>query len=293
MIVEPWIPPLKMERIMKLKSRSFIALLTSLILAVGMTAACGSDDDNGDNEGNGGNGNNGEIIGIGYTGCDGLPELDDMAEGPELDEEYLTDGSYEIIDIETAARIQNIEVIPGTLRISNDFIDSDEQLECLELPNLEVVEGGIRGRDQALGGGGTMPEEITFENLTTVGGDFTFANLGEGLERVYAPALTETNTETDPSASDTQGLYIVANESLAEVHLPNLEEVYHLALMRNPVLETFDVSSLNEVTSWVQIMENPNFSSCEAQDIADEVGTPPAVEVCENHDDGCDESCDA
>ena len=279
---------------MQLRSRQILALLTAFILAVGLAAACGSDEDNGGNGNNGnGNGDNGDAVGAGYTGCDGLPELSDMAEGPELDEAYLSDGSYEIVDIETAARIQNIEVIPGTLRISNDSIDPDNQLECLELPNLEIVEGSIRVRHQTVGvGGGTLPEEITFENLTTVGLDFSFANLRDNPQRIDAPALTATNTETDPSESFIQGAYFVDNAGLVEVSMPSLQEAYHLTVQENPVLETFDVPSLEDVTSWVQITENPNFSSCEAEGIADDVGTPASVVVCENYDDGCDEPCD-
>lgn len=275
---------------MQFRPRQILALLTTFILAVGLAAACGSDEDNG---GNGGADNDNEVVGAGYTGCDGLPEVDDMAEGPELDESYLTDGVYEIFNIESAARIQNVEVIPGTLSISNDSIEPEEQLECLELPNLEIVEGSIRGRHQTVGvGGGTLPDEITFENLTTVGLDFSFADLRDNLQRIDAPALTATNTETDPSESFIQGAYFVNNAGLVEVSLPSLQETYHLTIQENPVLETFDVASLEDVSSWVQITENPTFSSCEAQAIADDVGTPAAVVVCENYDDGCDEPCD-
>ena len=288
---------------MQLRTRQFFALLTIFAFAISVSTACGDDGGEGENGANGNNGVNGdngdngdngsEVVGAGYTGCDGLPDVDDMAEGPELDESYLTDGVYEVFNIETAARIQSVEVIPGTLRITNESIEPEEQLECLELPNLKVVEGSILGRHQTVGvGGGTLPEEITFESLTTVGEDFSFANLRDALQRIDAPALTATNTDTDPT-DHVQGAYFVNNEGLVEVSMPNLEEVFHLSVQENPVLETLDVSSLNEVSSWVQIVENPSFSSCEAHGIADEVGSPPAVEVCDNYDDGCHEPCDS
>ena len=281
---------------MQSRTRQILVLFTTLIFIAGLSAACG---DSGDDGENGGNGNNGEAVGAGYTGCDGLPEVEDMAEGPELDESYLDEGVYEISDIETAARIQNIEVIPGTLRISDDaefesFFDTDNQLECLKLPNLEVVEGSIRGRDRGMVGGAMMPAEITFENLTTVEEDFSFAHLEDNLQRINAPALTMTNTETDPSSNSIQGTYFNDNAGLVEVNLPSLEEAFHLSVQDNPVLETLDVSSLNEVGSvgWVRIKKNPSFSSCDAQDIAETAGISGRIQICENYDDGCDESCD-
>ncbi len=215
---------------------------------------------------------------------------------PSFIAQYSVFYQHHLVDIETAARIQNIEVIPGLLRISNDEIDPDNQLECLHLPNLEVVEGSIRARDDSIGGPslGEMPEEITFESLTTVGEDFSFAQLGESLKRIDALVLTTINAETDGSDDFIQGAYFVGNAGLVEVLMPSLEEAYHISVKENPVLETFDVSSFEEIArwGWVQVTENPSFSSWEAQAIGDEFGDEGRTEVCDNYDDGCDEACD-
>src|SRR5690554_5119754 len=222
------------------------------------------------------NGDDNENPVSGTSRCELLPSDDTSEEG--------TVGINQRIDINSGAglvRYQNVTQINGHLYI---YLNEDEDVDCVEFPNLRVVTGVIN-----IIGAGTAVETVNFPVLQKAGGisidEVNVASEVSVLREVHMENLlitempvgggaeigdmrinstTSLETFSAPLLAVTDDVYVGANDALQNLDLTSLKEATRLAFFQNPEL---CLSAINELVEQVQ-EETPSVNV----DVADTSG---------------------